>query len=158
MMSSTTLRGPGWTIRAKSSSRPKAVSHVGRRLQEFHQLIIPPHPFRCVTGLKGEADRLAAQKGKGFCGSCYGGEPPAGGCCNTCEEVREAYARKGWSFSDPDHIDQVSMSATGSRYTDTSIRLIISTVVAVASASRKDGQPRCRHKISRDAESLAKST
>ncbi|CAO1616957.1 unnamed protein product [Sympodiomycopsis kandeliae] len=57
-------------------------------------------------GLKGEADRLAAQRGKGFCGSCYGGEPPAGGCCNTCEEVREAYARKGWSFSDPDHIDQ----------------------------------------------------
>lgn len=59
-------------------------------------------------GLKGEADRLAGLHDKDFCGSCYGGSPPASGCCNTCEDVREAYVKRGWSFDDPDHIDQVS--------------------------------------------------
>nr|CAG8510755.1 4765_t:CDS:2 [Entrophospora candida] len=33
-----------------------------------------------------------------YCGSCYGGDPPESGCCNTCEDVREAYIQKGWSF------------------------------------------------------------
>ena len=28
-------------------------------------------------------------------------------CCNTCEEVRQAYLRKGWSFNDPNGIEQV---------------------------------------------------
>ena len=28
-------------------------------------------------------------------------------CCNTCEDVREAYRRKGWAFSSPDSIAQV---------------------------------------------------
>jgi hypothetical protein len=27
-------------------------------------------------------------------------------CCNTCEEVREAYRLKGWSFQAPDQIEQ----------------------------------------------------
>lgn len=47
-------------------------------------------------------------KDKDYCGSCYGGLPTDTGCCNTCEQVREAYVRKGWSFSDPDGIEQVS--------------------------------------------------
>ena len=29
-------------------------------------------------------------------------------CCNSCEEVREAYRKKGWALSSPDAIDQVS--------------------------------------------------
>lgn len=28
-------------------------------------------------------------------------------CCNNCEEVREAYRKKGWALSNPDLIDQV---------------------------------------------------
>ena len=43
-----------------------------------------------------------------YCGSCYGGDVPESGCCTTCEDVREAYIRKGWSFSDPDSIEQVN--------------------------------------------------
>jgi hypothetical protein len=27
-------------------------------------------------------------------------------CCNSCEEVREAYRKKGWALSDPESIDQ----------------------------------------------------
>lgn len=44
-------------------------------------------------------------------GSCYGGTPPTEGpnpgCCNTCDDVREAYVRRGWSFVNPDAVEQV---------------------------------------------------
>ncbi|KAG9451546.1 hypothetical protein H6P81_011511 [Aristolochia fimbriata] len=41
-----------------------------------------------------------------YCGSCYGAEASDEDCCNSCEEVREAYRKKGWGLSDPDLIDQ----------------------------------------------------
>ncbi|XP_024971782.1 endoplasmic reticulum-Golgi intermediate compartment protein 3-like [Cynara cardunculus var. scolymus] len=41
-----------------------------------------------------------------YCGSCYGAEASDEECCNSCEDVREAYKKKGWSMSDPDSIDQ----------------------------------------------------
>ncbi|KAF8754923.1 Endoplasmic reticulum-derived transport vesicle ERV46 [Rhizoctonia solani] len=31
---------------------------------------------------------------------------PKGGCCQTCESVRQAYLTKGWSFDDPNMIEQ----------------------------------------------------
>ncbi|KXZ47245.1 hypothetical protein GPECTOR_36g10 [Gonium pectorale] len=40
------------------------------------------------------------------CGSCYGAEDKQGDCCNTCDEVRAAYRRKGWALSNVDHIEQ----------------------------------------------------
>ncbi len=43
---------------------------------------------------------------KSACGSCYGAETPAKDCCNTCDDVREAYRLKGWAFSDPHSISQ----------------------------------------------------
>ncbi|KAF8405993.1 hypothetical protein HHK36_008073 [Tetracentron sinense] len=42
-----------------------------------------------------------------YCGSCYGAEMSDDDCCNSCEEVREAYRKKGWGLSNPDIIDQV---------------------------------------------------
>ncbi|KAJ1948092.1 ER-derived vesicles protein erv46, partial [Linderina pennispora] len=44
--------------------------------------------------------------GKPYCGSCYGGVPPASGCCNTCSEVHQAYIERGWAFTDPESIEQ----------------------------------------------------
>ncbi|XP_043713738.1 endoplasmic reticulum-Golgi intermediate compartment protein 3-like isoform X1 [Telopea speciosissima] len=41
-----------------------------------------------------------------YCGSCYGAEESDDDCCNSCEEVREAYRKKGWGVSNPDLIDQ----------------------------------------------------
>jgi len=40
------------------------------------------------------------------CGSCYGAETPRLNCCRTCEDVREAYRLKGWSFTNPEKIGQ----------------------------------------------------
>ncbi|XP_047341217.1 endoplasmic reticulum-Golgi intermediate compartment protein 3-like [Impatiens glandulifera] len=41
-----------------------------------------------------------------YCGSCYGSEQSDDECCNSCEEVREAYRKKGWGVSNVDLIDQ----------------------------------------------------
>ncbi|KAK3087487.1 hypothetical protein FSP39_006571 [Pinctada imbricata] len=40
------------------------------------------------------------------CESCYGAETPELKCCNTCEDVREAYRKKGWAFNTPENIEQ----------------------------------------------------
>lgn len=50
-----------------------------------------------------------------YCGPCYGALDQAGNadlqekdrvCCQTCEEVREAYAAAGWAFFDGTNIEQ----------------------------------------------------
>jgi endoplasmic reticulum-Golgi intermediate compartment protein 3 len=60
-----------------------------------------------VSDLRNEVDKMNDATKDGYCGSCYGGLEPASGCCNTCEEVRQAYVNRGWSFSNPDAIEQV---------------------------------------------------
>lgn len=60
--------------------------------------------------LRNEIDKLVEQRGSDYCGSCYGADGPSNGCCNSCEDVRQAYANKGWSFGNPDGIEQVGHS------------------------------------------------
>ncbi|XP_071105582.1 endoplasmic reticulum-Golgi intermediate compartment protein 3-like [Haliotis cracherodii] len=40
------------------------------------------------------------------CESCYGAETDDKKCCNNCEDVREAYRKKGWAFNNPSGIEQ----------------------------------------------------
>lgn len=40
------------------------------------------------------------------CGSCYSAGDP-GQCCNTCDEVKSAYERKGWLMPSLHTISQV---------------------------------------------------
>ncbi|KAI0050351.1 Sec1-like protein [Auriscalpium vulgare] len=63
-------------------------------------------PDRKDTALRNEIDQLNEARSDGYCGSCYGGDPPESGCCNSCDSVREAYVAKGWSFGDPGAIEQ----------------------------------------------------
>lgn len=41
-----------------------------------------------------------------YCGSCFGAASSDDECCNSCEEVREAYRKKGWALINIDIIDQ----------------------------------------------------
>ncbi|KAL2937264.1 Endoplasmic reticulum-Golgi intermediate compartment protein 3 [Bienertia sinuspersici] len=41
-----------------------------------------------------------------YCGSCYGAEASDDHCCNSCEEVREAYKKNGWALTNLELIDQ----------------------------------------------------
>ena len=40
------------------------------------------------------------------CQSCYGAEEKAGQCCNTCDEVRDAYRKKGWALGQATNVKQ----------------------------------------------------
>lgn len=40
------------------------------------------------------------------CESCYGAENEDQKCCNTCEEIQEAYRKKGWAFQEANNIEQ----------------------------------------------------
>jgi endoplasmic reticulum-Golgi intermediate compartment protein 3 len=66
-----------------------------------------------VGELRNDIDKLNEQRAEGYCGSCYGGEADESGCCNSCDAVREAYTRRGWSFSNPASIDQVRSLRAG---------------------------------------------
>lgn len=45
-----------------------------------------------------------------YCGDCYGATAPTSakkpGCCNTCDEVRDAYASVSWSFGRGEGVEQ----------------------------------------------------
>ncbi|KJA16499.1 hypothetical protein HYPSUDRAFT_147686 [Hypholoma sublateritium FD-334 SS-4] len=67
--------------------------------------VVVPNSF--IGELRNDLDKMNdAKKDSNYCGSCYGGLEPENGCCNTCEEVRQAYTNRGWSFADPDAIEQ----------------------------------------------------
>ncbi|KAL9034910.1 MAG: hypothetical protein Q9214_006827 [Letrouitia sp. 1 TL-2023] len=63
-----------------------------------------------VKTLELHGDEPAAHLDPSYCGECYG--PPApptvskAGCCNTCEEVRDAYASVSWAFGSGEGVEQ----------------------------------------------------
>ncbi len=78
-----------------------------------------PIPNSFSAELRNDLDKMNEQTSGDYCGSCYGGLEPASGCCNTCEEVRTAYVNRGWSFTNPDAIEQVKLtSAVGAKRAD----------------------------------------
>lgn len=55
-------------------------------------------------------DDLANHLDPSYCGGCYGAQPPANarkpGCCQTCDEVREAYGQASWAFGRGEGVEQ----------------------------------------------------
>ncbi|EJT98731.1 ER to Golgi transport-related protein [Dacryopinax primogenitus] len=88
-----------------SGERQHDVTHNMQRVRLSPQGIPIPDVLP-ESGLSNEIEKVIEAREGGECGSCYGGDPPASGCCNTCEDVREAYMRRGWSFSSPEDIKQ----------------------------------------------------
>jgi endoplasmic reticulum-Golgi intermediate compartment protein 3 len=64
-------------------------------------------------------DDQAAHLDPSYCGGCYGANPPPNaqkpGCCNTCDEVREAYAAQSWAFGRGDNVEQCEREHYGER-------------------------------------------
>ncbi|KAL9103427.1 MAG: hypothetical protein Q9163_001529 [Psora crenata] len=63
-----------------------------------------------VTSLNLHGDEEASHLSPDYCGNCYGAPAPQeaskSGCCNTCEEVREAYASVSWAFGRGEGVEQ----------------------------------------------------
>lgn len=71
-----------------------------------------PIPNSHSADPRNDLDRLNEARSGDYCGSCYGGLPAGDtGCCNTCDQVREAYINRGWSFAKPDSIEQVKLDS-----------------------------------------------
>ncbi|TKA58258.1 hypothetical protein B0A49_11786 [Cryomyces minteri] len=63
-----------------------------------------------TKALQLHADDGAVHLDPNYCGGCYGAPPPTSaskpGCCNTCDEVRDAYASVSWSFGRGENVEQ----------------------------------------------------
>jgi len=44
-------------------------------------------------------------------GSCYGAESKEKPCCQSCDEIREEYRKRGWAFHATDSMEQVCAAA-----------------------------------------------
>jgi len=74
---------------------------------------LPIHEVITET-VEATAGTAGATKNGKQCGSCYGAGNP-GQCCNTCQEVTDAYARKGWSLSQIQTIEQCEREGVNSK-------------------------------------------
>lgn len=79
----------------------KRIDHLGKTIQQKAGGIGATKIERPLQKHGGRLD-----KDEAYCGSCYGAESSDDHCCNSCEEVREAYRKKGWGLGNPDVIDQ----------------------------------------------------
>ncbi|TEY70442.1 hypothetical protein BOTCAL_0103g00250 [Botryotinia calthae] len=65
------------------------------------------------------AEDSATHLDPNYCGACYGATPPPNaqkpGCCNTCDEVREAYASVSWAFGRGENVEQCEREHYGER-------------------------------------------
>lgn len=52
-------------------------------------------------------DKVPIPQNANGCGSCYGAETDLYPCCETCDDVREAYRDKGWAFGSAKEVAQV---------------------------------------------------
>ncbi|KAL9110250.1 MAG: hypothetical protein Q9227_005157 [Pyrenula ochraceoflavens] len=65
------------------------------------------------------AEEAAKHLDPTYCGSCYSAPAPPNakkpGCCNTCDEVREAYASNSWAFGRGEGVEQCEKEGYGER-------------------------------------------
>jgi endoplasmic reticulum-Golgi intermediate compartment protein 3 len=86
-----------------------------------------PHP----VGPRNETlpDHLHPDKAEvpsNYCGSCYGAAEQENQCCNTCEDVRQAYQKKGWIMPDYDTVEQCKREG----FQDSILRLVWTSALA----------------------------
>ena len=80
------------------SMHKSRIDSMGRMLEKQKGTIGEP--------LHKEEKHRVSGSNETYCGDCYGAEKPKSGCCNSCDDVREAYDNSGWTFDSPDNIEQ----------------------------------------------------
>ena len=63
-----------------------------------------------LTNTRHSQEEIASHLDPSYCGNCYGAQSPPGaikdGCCQTCAEVRDAYAVGSWAFGRGENVEQ----------------------------------------------------
>jgi hypothetical protein len=79
----------------------KRIDHLGNVIESRKDGVGAPKIERPLQKHGGRLDHNEV-----YCGSCYGSEESDDQCCNSCEEVRDAYRKKGWALTNVELIDQ----------------------------------------------------
>nr|TKV96400.1 hypothetical protein SEVIR_9G426000v2 [Setaria viridis] len=79
----------------------KRIDHLGNVIESRKDGVGAPKIERPLQKHGGRLDHNEV-----YCGSCYGSEESDDQCCNSCEEVRDAYRKKGWALTNVESIDQ----------------------------------------------------
>lgn len=74
-----------------------------QRLDSTGAEILESKPEKQSVNVNATKTTETANKTKDYCGSCYGAIL---GCCNTCEEVKDAYRYRGWEIENLAEIEQ----------------------------------------------------
>lgn len=65
------------------------------------------------------AEEAASHLAPDYCGECYGARAPStatkAGCCNTCDDVRDAYAGMSWAFERGEGVEQCEREHYGEK-------------------------------------------
>ena len=85
---------PGSTF-LKDVSVQEHLAELKNSDRTLHE-IVSDHKKDALQGEDAEEDDVVAG-----CGSCYGAAEDDNECCNTCDDVKRAYSRKGWHVEDP---------------------------------------------------------
>ena len=82
---------------------------------EGNRIQVKPHKSEVGPEIKPHVNETAEGEEEGskngtdtsrLCLSCYGAEEKEGQCCNTCDEVRDAYRRRGWALGQSKNVVQ----------------------------------------------------
>ena len=100
-----------WKHRIKVDEKSGKTEFIGdkRKLEQGSTLLHEDHLEDLLDELEDklpyEDDEVKADVEDDTCGSCYGAGDE-GECCDTCDDVKRAYKRKGWHLSDPKEVEQ----------------------------------------------------
>eukprot|EP00201_Polytomella_parva_P020208 CAMPEP_0175043532 /NCGR_PEP_ID=MMETSP0052_2-20121109/3244_1 /TAXON_ID=51329 ORGANISM="Polytomella parva, Strain SAG 63-3" /NCGR_SAMPLE_ID=MMETSP0052_2 /ASSEMBLY_ACC=CAM_ASM_000194 /LENGTH=374 /DNA_ID=CAMNT_0016306611 /DNA_START=547 /DNA_END=1671 /DNA_ORIENTATION=+ len=96
--SNATIVADGAAIKSNSSDVINSTSTINTTISPQNSssavVILNNQTESSATSNNTTTTALAAE-----CGSCYGAEDFPGDCCNTCEDVRNAYRRRGWALT-----------------------------------------------------------
>ena len=97
-------------LNLEHSMMKQALDRSGAPINEESQRIIIDQAAQgaqvnATVPVKEDSDRNEDQPDT-ECGSCYGAETMKQPCCNTCQEVENAYRLKGWRLTEKDKISQ----------------------------------------------------
>mmetsp|Transcript_6945 Transcript_6945/g.14291 ORF Transcript_6945/g.14291 Transcript_6945/m.14291 type:complete len:411 (+) Transcript_6945:81-1313(+) len=107
-----------WKHRLKPDPNGNEYHFVGdrRKLEQGSTLLKEEQLEETLDKLEDQINQHEAEKDdddeyQETCESCYGAGDE-GECCNTCDDVKRAYKRKGWHLSNPNDIKQCSRELT----------------------------------------------
>lgn len=82
-----------------------AMDSSGNHQIDLDQKIVKTRLSLSGSKVKPINENKPKKKEQSYCGDCYGAADKTKKCCNSCEEVREQYRKKGWTFK-PEKIAQ----------------------------------------------------